>query len=281
MVDKKNPLISVIISCYNDVDYIQQAVDSVRGQTYLNTEIIVVDDGSDVKTRKVLKSLETKIETLILQENKGVSAARNKGIEVSKGDYIMILDSDDYLEPTFLEKAIKYFREENEVRMVSCYANLIYGKNKKDLLKPNGGDIISFLNNNCALGTSLYKKDDIAEINGYDEKMLLGLEDWDFNIRIMALGGMAQVITEPLYNYRIKGNSRNEKAKKHKTEILKYIVTKNIDLYQLHIEQTLPKLFFRMEKLEKEHGKLSKSLEYKCGKFFIAPLRYFKNLANK
>lgn len=273
--------ISVVIACFNDADYIEQAVCSIQNQTYSNIEVIVVDDGSDTYTKNVLQSIDSKIDTLIFQKNKGVSAARNKGIEVSKGDYIMILDSDDYLEPTFLEKAIKYFREENEVRMVSCYANLIYGKNKKGLLKPNGGDIISFLNNNCALGTSLYKKDDIAEINGYDEKMLLGLEDWDFNIRIMALGGMAQVITEPLYNYRIKGNSRNEKAKKHKTEILKYIVTKNIDLYQLHIEQTLPKLFFRMEKLEKEHGKLSKSLEYKCGKFFIAPLRYFKNLANK
>lgn len=273
--------ISVVIACFNDADYIEQAVCSIQNQTYSNIEVIVVDDGSDTYTKNVLQSIDSKIDTLIFQKNKGVSAARNKGIEVSKGDYIMILDSDDYLEPTFLEKAIKYFREENEVRMVSCYANLIYGKNKKGLLKPNGGDIISFLNNNCALGTSLYKKDDIAEINGYDEKMLLGLEDWDFNIRIMALGGMAQVITEPLYNYRIKGNSRNEKAKKHKTEILKYIVTKNIDLYQLHIEQTLPKLFFRMEKLEKENGKLSKSLEYKCGKFFMGPFRFLMNLANK
>jgi hypothetical protein len=270
--------ISVVIACFNDADYIEQAVCSIKNQTYSNIEIIVVDDGSDAPTKKVLKSIETKIETLLLQENKGVSAARNNGIAASKGDYIMILDSDDYLEPTFLEKAIKYFREDKEVRMVSCYANLIYGKKGKGTLKPKGGNVISFLNNNCALGTSLYKKEDIAAINGYDEKMLLGFEDWDFNIRIMALGGIAKVIKEPLYNYRIKGNSRNEKAKKHKTEILKYIVTKNIDLYKLHIEQTLPKLFFRMEKLEKEHGKLSKSLEYKCGKYLLKPIRFLRTL---
>ena len=277
----KTDKISVVVACFNDYLFIEQAVDSVRAQTYNNIELIVVDDGSDIKTQKVLKSIEAKIENLIFQENKGVSTARNKGVEVSQGKYIMILDSDDYLEPTFLERAIKYFREENEVRIVSCYANLISGKNKKGLLKPNGGDITSFLNNNCALGTSLYKKEDIEKINGYDEKMLLGFEDWEFNIRIMALGGIAKIIKEPLYNYRIKASSRNTRAKKNRVEILKYIITKNKNLYKLHIEDTLPKLFFRMEKLEKENGKLSKSLEYKCGKLFKAPLRYFKNIANK
>lgn len=280
MVDKKDPLVSVVISCYNDAPYIEQAVDSVQGQTYRNTEIIVVDDGSDVKTRKVLKSLEPKIEALILQENKGVSTARNKGIAASQGVYIMILDSDDYLESTFLEKAVKLFKD-GDVRLVSCYANLIKSNCGTAMLKTEGGNLISFLNNNCALGTSLYKKEDIEAIKGYDEKMLLGFEDWDFNIRIMALGGLAKVIKEPLYNYRIKGDSRNEKAKKHRAEILKYIVTKNIDLYKLHIEQTLPKLFFRMEKLERENTKLSNSLEYNCGKVFLNPLRYLMNLAKR
>ncbi len=270
--------ISVIIACFNDAHYIDQAISSVQNQTYSNIELIVVDDGSKSLTKKVLQSIKTKIDILIFQENKGVSAARNKGIESSHGDFIMILDSDDYLEPKFLEKAIAEFDADKNVRVVSCYANLIYGKKKKGFLKPKGGDIISFLNNNCALGTSLYKKGDVSQVGGYDEKMLLGLEDWEFNIRIVAIGGIAKVIQEPLYNYRIKKNSRNEKAKKHKTEILKYIITKNIFLYKLHIENTLPKLFFRMEKLNRENLKLSGSLEYKFGNYIFKPIRFLTNL---
>ena len=273
--------ISVVIACFNDADFIKQAVDSVQDQTYSNIEIIVVDDGSDIRTKKVLLTIEAKIDTLIYQKNKGVSTARNKGIEVSHGEYIFILDSDDYLEPTFLEKAMAEFNADANVRMVSCYANLIYGKKKKGFLKPKGGDIFSFLNNNCALGTSLFKKEDVNFIGRYDESMHLGLEDWEFNIRIMAIGGMAKIIQEPLYNYRIRHNSRNQKAKKNKIEIINYIVDKNKALYISHIEKSLPKLIMRMEKLDKKNRALTESIEYKCGTLIISPLRYLKSLYKK
>ena len=128
----ENPMISIVVACYNDADYIEQAIDSGRNQTHGNIEIIVVDDGSNEKTKSVLGIIENKIEKLIFQENQGVSVARNKGIEASNGKYIMILDSDDYLEPTFLERAVMEFKADPKVRMVSCYANLIYGKKTKE-----------------------------------------------------------------------------------------------------------------------------------------------------
>ena len=272
----ENPMISIVIACYNDADYIEQAVDSVRNQTYGNFEIIVVDDGSDEKTKSVLRILENKIGLLIFQENQGVSVARNRGIKASKGEYIMILDSDDYLETTFLEKAVAEFDADANVRMVSCYANLIYGKKNKGVLKNKGGSLVNFLNNNSALGTSLYKKEDIFQVGGYDEKMLLGLEDWEFNIRIMALGGIARIICEPLYNYRIKKHSRNEDAKKNKVKIWEYIILNNKQIYQQHFDEIMTGFFFRFKKLEKQKMNVIKSKEYRIGIILCAPFRFIR-----
>ena len=96
----KTKLVSIIIPCYNDWQFVEQAVDSVLKQTYSNIEIIVVDDGSDSETKTVLKRIEPKITKLIAQENQGQSVARNVGIQESKGQYILTLDSDDFFETT-------------------------------------------------------------------------------------------------------------------------------------------------------------------------------------
>ena len=86
--------VSVIIPTYNRTEYVTQAIDSVLAQTYMDYEIIVVDDGSTDKTREVLEPYMDKI-TYIYQENTGVSAARNTGIKAAKGEWIAFLDSDD------------------------------------------------------------------------------------------------------------------------------------------------------------------------------------------
>ena len=87
---KENPLISVIIPAYNVEPYIKQCVDSVLSQTYRNLEIICVDDGSTDNTVPILEFLAQKDERikLIKQNHCGVSAARNKGLDVAKGKYI-------------------------------------------------------------------------------------------------------------------------------------------------------------------------------------------------
>ena len=84
--------VSIIIPCFNDADYIEQSVQSAIDQTYQNKEIIVIDDGSDQKTKEVLKKIEPKIDKLIIQENLGVVIARNNGIEAAKGEFILTLD---------------------------------------------------------------------------------------------------------------------------------------------------------------------------------------------
>ena len=118
-------LISVIIPYYNTKDYIKNCVDSILNQTYNHLEIIIVNDGSDVESKKYLYDLygsNPKI-NIIDKENGGVSSARNVGLEYITGDYISFVDSDDTINLTMYEEMIKEFNE--EVDVVCCKTNRI------------------------------------------------------------------------------------------------------------------------------------------------------------
>ena len=98
--------ISVIMPAYNMAQYIARAIDSVQAQTHENWELLIIDDGSTDTTVAVAQGYaqnDARIR-IICQENQGVAAARNTGLDHAAGDYIAFIDSDDYYEPTILEK---------------------------------------------------------------------------------------------------------------------------------------------------------------------------------
>lgn len=264
--------ISIIIPCYNDHLYIEQAVDSARAQTWPEKEIIVVDDGSNKKTKTKLRSLAQKIDKLISQENKGVSAARNKGIAVATGDFILILDSDDYYEKEFCEKAIPFFDDDPAVRIVTCYARWFRTNNDFREFKPDGGELKNFLIKNCAL-SAIFRKRDFEFSGGYDEKMLTGYEDWEFYIRLLKTGGYAEVIPETLFNYRNKENSRNKKANLAKYAITEYIYNKHAELYKEHFSLFVHEWLKSNKKSEAFKQQVMDSLDYKLGNKILKPFR--------
>ena len=169
MQDKK---VSIILCLYNEEKYLSKAIDSVLAQTYSNFELIIVNDGSTDGSLKILREYEKNDPrvTVIDQENKGVSVARNVGIELalqSKCEFITFMDSDDYLELDTYEKAYKkaissgadvvvwgrdYFKvvdgEEAVIRSVDYgsglnqktrYKTFVWDKlYKKDLIEQNG-----------------------------------------------------------------------------------------------------------------------------------------------
>lgn len=271
-------VVSIVIPCYNDAKYIEQSVYSALNQTYPNKEVIVVDDGSNEETKAVLKKLEPKITKLITQENQGQSTARNVGIREAEGDYILVLDSDDYFEPAFCEKAIAVFLENNNLKIVTCNINRMIGTHIVDIFSPYGGDLKNFLINNCAAGSAMFKKKDWVNINGYDQKMNNGFEDWEFYIRLVKDGGIAFVLPETLFNYRIRENSTTVKANKIKYDLLKYIYSKHQELYKLHFNSFVNHLLSRIEREELEKIKNTQRLEFKIGQFILKPLRYIKSL---
>lgn len=271
-------LISIIIPCYNDAQYIEQAVDSALNQTYPYKEVIVVDDGSNLETKAVLKKLETKITKLITQENKGQSTARNVGIKEAKGNYILVLDSDDFFEPTFCEKAIPVFLENKAVKLVTCEANLLHTNGSIEIYKPKGGTISNFMYYNDALGTSLFKKEDWQNCGGYDESMRKGFEDWEFFIRLLKNGGNTEVIHEPLYNYRKRNDSTTSKANTIKYDLKYYIYLKHKDLYIADYENFVTKLLDISLQIEKQKEKIYTKPEFKIGRIILSPLRFIKSL---
>jgi glycosyltransferase involved in cell wall biosynthesis len=275
-----NLLVSIIIPCYNDWQYVEQAVNSALNQTYAYKEVIVIDDGSNIKTKEILKKIEPKITKLITQENQGQSKARNVGIEVANGTYILVLDSDDYFEPTFCEKALDVFKNDSDVKLVSCQANLVSKNNKMTLFEPAGGTIEGFLFSNAALGTSMFKKEDWNSCGRYDETMRKGLEDWEFFVRLLKNGGSAEIIQEPLYNYRKRNDSTTSKANSNKYELLNYIYTKHKDLYVSNYSLFVGHLLARIEREEQEKFKNLKRIEYKLGYFILRPFRFIKSVIN-
>lgn len=104
-----NPLVSIIIPIYNAERYISKCIDSILNQTFTNFELFLINDGSSDNSGKLCNDYasEDKRITVIHKNNSGVSKTRNKGLDIANGDWIMFVDSDDWIEPQTLERAIK------------------------------------------------------------------------------------------------------------------------------------------------------------------------------
>ena len=110
--------ITVVIPLYNKKDTITRALDSVLNQQVLPDEIIVINDGSTDGSEKEVENLINPLITLVHQENKGVSAARNKGIELAKSEWIAFLDADDEWETNFLTEIKKLINENKGINAI-------------------------------------------------------------------------------------------------------------------------------------------------------------------
>jgi hypothetical protein len=117
------PLISVIIPCYQQAHFLAEAIDSVLAQTHPRHEVIVVDDGSSDGAGEIVKRYP--MVRYLRQDNLGVSSARNRGMAVCGGDYVVFLDADDRLLPNALEVGLEYFQAHPEAALVFGRCRLI------------------------------------------------------------------------------------------------------------------------------------------------------------
>lgn len=275
--------VTVIIPCYNDGNYIQQALDSVLRQTVAVAKIIVVDDGSDAATKQILSTLNHPNLEVIYQENQGVSVARNTAIESATTTFIVNLDADDYYEPTFIEKALDIINSKPNVGVVGCYYTKFNGYQKHQLIyKPLGGTVKDFIIKNNGLGNALFRKKCWEEVGGYDLKMVNGYEDWEFWIAILKNNWKMEIIEEPLFNYRIKSSSRDKTAlHKHDFELRKYIFLKHKEVYLAHLDYYTLEILRINSVLKNNVHKFKNSREYKIGFLVLKPFRWIKNSLKK
>lgn len=280
-----NELVSVVVPCYNQAKYLPEALQSILSQTYQNWECIIVNDGSPDETDSVAAEWCAKDERFkyLYQENGKLPKARNSGIQKANGKYILTLDADDKFEPTFIEKALGVLISDDSVGLVCSWGYRFMGDEKGELFTPGGGSIKEFLFCNAAnMGSLLFRKECWAQVGGYDEKMKLGYEDWEFYIRVCKQGWNMKVLQEPLFFYRQHAISmRTHAVNNHDTEIKKYIYHKHEALYKKYYEDLIA-YFLKTVALEKKQNlKIQNKIDFRLGTALLKPFRIIKSFFKK
>ncbi|MCC8412744.1 glycosyltransferase family 2 protein [Photorhabdus laumondii] len=203
-------LVSIIIPAFNVEDIIENAINSVLNQTYKNTEIIIVNDGSTDGTMDVLNRLSEQYFNIEVfsQENRGISAARNVGLSKAKGDYVTFLDSDDSFEPSFIESVLRK-NGETKSDITFCLFKNVY--TDKEICSKDYRDLnnlaFNFLNfDYFGICCMLIKRNFLLENKiWFDENLIVG-EDISF-ILLCICKAKFSYIPEYLYNYIYRSDS--------------------------------------------------------------------------
>lgn len=196
-------LVSIIIPCYNQEKYITDAIMSAENQTYKDIEIVFIDDCSTDGSLEVANELKKKYTNIVVLKNEtnlGVVDSRNKAIDVAKGFYILPLDGDDTIEPTYIEKAVKVFDENPDVGFVYCKARK-FGAVNEDWNLPKFNKE-SFIFGNCIVNSSLFRKSDFIKLGKYKSYMYSWTEDYDLWMSFVEAGLLPYRIDKVLYNHR-------------------------------------------------------------------------------
>ena len=201
----KNVFFSIVVPCYNVQDTVTETIESILKQDFNNYEIVAIDDGSFDKTSKILKNYEIKNKIkVITQENKGLGAARNAGINASIGNYICLLDADDLWVPNKLTKVYEILK--NEQHSLISNDEIILGNKYLFYLRNNPPKSLADLliaGNTLSPSAITIKKEVFDKVGLFKEgKNYLGVEDWDFWIRVIDFGEKIKHLPQPLGIYR-------------------------------------------------------------------------------
>ena len=217
---EKAPLVSVIIPCYNYGKYLDDAITSVLAQSYPHLEIIVVDDGSPDDTMYVASRYE-RIK-YFRQHNQGPAAARNNGIRASQGEWIICLDADDKLCPTYVEECLKVA----DADIITTHVR-DFGESTQIRHMEDGASFQDFIVGNCIHSASMFRRSCWEAVGGYDEKMPWFYEDWELWVHMAKLGYEIKLVKKALFLYRKHGKSGVSIATEHHKELHDYILKKH------------------------------------------------------
>ena len=237
--------VEAVITSFNQKSMIYEAVQSLCRQTILPKRVTIVDDGStDEESVSILNEIEADGELpvqvrVIRQTNRGVSAARNAGICETEVPFVLVLDGDDNLEPSFIEEVGKILSENPSMVAASSWMHT-FGV-LASVVRPTGGDITAFLSHNCCPATHIFRRSAWQKCGGYDESMRGGFEDWDFFLNMLETtqGAKIGIVKQALINYRTTPVSSNIKSMEKRLELMRYIMEKHIRIYQEHMIETM------------------------------------------
>lgn len=231
-----DPFVSVIIPTYNGAAFLPEAVESIDAQHYQNLEIIIVNDGSDDNSLDVAHHLAEKHAHLniriIDKKNGGLADARNAGIKVAKGEWILPLDCDDRFEPVFLKHAAHVIKTKPEINLV--FANILkFGASDKTWTPPEYS-WEELQKRNTFPYASLYRRELWELAEGYNPSIPWGAEDWNFWLSCASFGLKPFRIESPLFRYRVHpAGSMYTRMMEHWSTVKACLYTMHPDLFSV------------------------------------------------
>jgi glycosyltransferase involved in cell wall biosynthesis len=232
--------ISVLMPCFNHGDYIEEAIASVLNQTVGDAEIIVVDDGStEPGTIDRLRTLDLPRTRVLHTPNQGLPAARNHAARYAQGSVFCALDADDRLAPEWFEKALAALDRDPQLAFVSHWLET-FG-DEQWVWTPSSCELPALLARNTVNGAALVRREAFEAVNGYDQTMRGGCEDWDFWLRLVERGFRGAIVPEILFYYRrtAASMSRTMIAEHAYREPLTTLVRKHESSYRAHLVDVL------------------------------------------
>lgn len=229
------PLVSVIIPCFNYVHYLGQCLESVMQQTYKNIEVIVVDDCGQDNAKEICDQYP-QVKYIRHDINKGLSATRNTGLAACKGVYMMCLDADDWIDKDLVALSLAWF-EAKKANIVGVWQQEFGERGEVHHFHPNPVHE-DFLNGNKINCSSIFSRkvyEDVKAKYGYayDERLKLGYEDWQFWLRATKMGFTVATIPLALFHYRI-----------HKDSMIAGLIKKDLrnDTFE-EMKDSIPEIF--------------------------------------
>lgn len=241
--DRSEIVVSVVIPCYNQGEYILEAISSVEACQERIYEILIVNDCSTENlTIKVLNYLRDNGYLVIdHQSNQGLAEARNTGVMKARGRYILPLDSDNKIRPEYLTKAIEILDKYPEIGIV--YGNPEYFGERTGVWEVPEFNINKIAARNYIDACAIYRKQVWQECGGYDPKIpdKLGYEDWDFWLGAAENGWQFYHVNEVLFDYRVRGDSMVSACRipENHARLVHYISSKHLGIYTTNFASIL------------------------------------------
>lgn len=258
----------MVIPCYNRARFLDETLASLRQQTFVDWECILVDGGTD-DTAQVAQQWVAKDPRFryFKQATSGPSAARNFGVAQSGGTYIFPLDDDDLIAPDYFERALAVIEADASVKVVHCRV-MQFGHIEGELQLP-AYSFENLLLYNCMICCCLFRRSDFDRVGGYDENLSI-LEDWDFWLSLLTESSTVHRIDAFLYHYRkhqagslVNSFSDTSWHEKHTA----YIYAKHMETYLKHHGHPV-QLFKENRLLRSFRDKTVASLPYRVFKLF-------------
>ncbi len=234
-----NPRVSVLMSVYNGISYLEDAVSSILGQSFRDFEFIIVNDGSTEPVGDLLRRFKDPRITIISHENMGLTRSLNRGLSLCRGAFVARMDADDISLPQRLERQVIPMESHTNLDLVGCDYDVIDSEGKvcerKVLIQDNVYRLWRLMFHNVyGHGTMLIRKSKMIAVGGYDERFTVA-QDYELWSRISKLNNTL-VIPEVLYQYRLADQGAQSSVRHYHAQLANAIRISDNSLKQCRPE---------------------------------------------